>query len=673
MIYWVLASIVGFVIAVRFLVGRATGLVIFSVCCTIASVLYCCALAGCLAVAARVLFFGGFAAGGIALLAAGVKRRLRAVLRTALGPALVVFVLGTILYYVKFHDRGFYSSDEYFYWGRLVKVLIFTGELPGAERSAVHLKGYTPGASLFHYFFAKNSQYTEGNLFFAHFLLLFSSLMVFLNDVRWQRFPRGIPAVFLSLGAVLLFGGRLDLLLVDSLLALHFGMLMYAWVQGDHSARTLLLLIPPAFMLCLIKSTGYPLAVVAVALIALDQLWTLFFARRARRREQPQPDVGSNEPSRARVVLRRVGVGSLWVVLCASPFLARYSWERRIKALKITKRYDLASISSAEIRKAFSKEATPLQKNTIDSFCKAVPIKPLTDVQPIKTVTEWLARRNLSAVKSFFNQSVVGWCLIFLNLCFLCVILGRDRAYRFRIVTAFVVLYIGLGVYVAGLLLLYLFYFSPYDLAKLASYARYLNIYILGMFVFASGAVFVGLDSLWDRAKRIASRISIFLAVLLLEGLAAFLVCALVWDQVNLRILGGPTRVNRLRQRLEPKIASVLARVPLDKAVYVIYQGPSGYEKLIISYELAPRPTNRGRWSLGKPYKKGDVWTRELTPAQWVSILDKWQFDFVFLAKADERFWNEYAELFSADSRRDDILFAVVGLAPGKVTLRPLR
>ena len=72
----------------------------------------------------------------------------------------------------------------------------------------------------------------------------------------------------------------------------------------------------------------------------------------------------------------------------------------------------------------------------------------------------------------------------------------------------------------------------------------------------------------------------------------------------------------------------------------------SGLDYYVLLYNFTPVHTQPwGRmWSLGKPYSPDDQWTANISVDEWSKKLEG--FTYVYLYSVDDRFINDYGQLF---------------------------
>ncbi|MDA3788224.1 MAG: hypothetical protein PF503_06980, partial [Desulfobacula sp.] len=121
--------------------------------------------------------------------------------------------------------------DDYVYWGIIGKYLYLNHHLPDANTAIIarHL-AYTPGASIFQYFFyTLAGKYSQTLSYFAQNILLISALFVVLKKESIKK-----TLIFLCLLVVLLtlFSGSVfTKLQVDYLLSIYFFAILWIYIR----------------------------------------------------------------------------------------------------------------------------------------------------------------------------------------------------------------------------------------------------------------------------------------------------------------------------------------------------------------------------------------------------------------------------------------------------------
>jgi hypothetical protein len=209
-----------------------------------------------------------------------------------------------------------------------------------------------------------------------------------------------------------------------------------------------------------------------------------------------------------------------------------------------------------------------------------------------------------------------------------------DRRDRIRFVLSQAWVGACAGAYALGLLVLYLFAFNQNEGPSLVGMGRYLGILALG----AACVAFAW--ALRTAGRSLRGRLGAIVCVLMVLGFGYTMSA----DGIRFA-QGGAMAESTDRQRVQALLGPLVGEMAPSSRVYLVWQGSQGLEFYTSRYELAPRISSRGCWSLGEPRYEGDIWTCALAPETWSRQLAQ-GFDYVLVARADDRFWADYAALF---------------------------
>ncbi len=578
------------------------------------AVLYAFSLAGLLLPGAWLLAGLGFALGIAGLIRE--REHPKDYFAKLLEPGPAIFFLLAVPLWLLLSGTHYSSWDEFSHWGFIAKEIVLRNALPPLE-SALRFKDYPPATALFQYYVVFFTGWSEGATAFAQALLLLSAAAALLQGSSWKQGTRLAATISLAYLLLLIFNYKPQSLYVDHVLGFLFGAAIASCLMTDSGGyRTLIRLLPTLLILPLIKAAGLLLALIAAAAIAADHL----IGRAAANRQSTGKLIASL---------------ALAAVIILSPLLPAKSWNLRVKKLGLAKTFE-TKIALADIKNSFSAAASERDRTTILNFKKALAGKQTGRSLPPVFLVSLLALAAFAAA-------------------------GKEKrgTEKLRVRSAFLWLLAGFGVYASGLLALYLYSFSSYEGARLASFGRYMGVFFIG-WSFVTAAFFLRLPPAESRGVTVRRA-----KILVILCAAAALAAALAKKD-------GAEKI-RLHKEIREKAAYALSVTPANSRIYVIWQGSDGFEPQVIAYELAPRVTSTrgGSWSLGKPYSQGDVWTVDITPGDWQGILK--DYDLVMLGKADEVFWNRFGRLFeNPEKARNEYLFKVT-VKNGKVKLQSLR
>jgi hypothetical protein len=96
----------------------------------------------------------------------------------------------------------------------------------------------------------------------------------------------------------------------------------------------------------------------------------------------------------------------------------------------------------------------------------------------------------------------------------------------------------------------------------------------------------------------------------------------------------------------------IKTKTPLKSKVYFVAQNTNGMEYWVTRYNVTDTNTlniDYNGWSIGKPYNENDIWTRDISAADWSKLLRN-TYDYVFLYGVDDQFRQQFHSVFDIDS-----------------------
>jgi hypothetical protein len=593
-----------------------------------------------------------------------------------------------------------------------------TNSMP-LDSSRLYFRDYPPGSTLFEYFVTANTSYSEGAVYFAHFILLAAALAVFFEGFRWrQAHWIALTAAFV-LVAVQVQKDVFLVLYVDTLLGAYLAAAVYMQLAARSPVKLMPLAAAVLFALPLFKKTGYFLSIAAVLVILADMAmralpgnpyrrrvvsplagafgWAAGVAGRAVARRQmilfyaaaaaaivatavwrgwARPGglfvvaatsiaaagaaaflyrAGVNGRSRA---ARRAGIVAATAVLVLSPFAAAAGWDWWVVENRLPTTFNMRST----VLDAFREATAPTAEATravVSGFKEHVISAPIRAGK--YSVYAKVARLVTGQNRGAGGLSAAGWAAFVAILAAAVVFIAGPGA-RVRYALAFGVLFAFLAAYLAGLLMLYIGAFSDYEARTLAEFERYAWIYLLGMALAG-----------WALLAREASRKGREFTGKAALGLAAL---AATWVYVieNSAYIPLPDVPARLAARdvIAPQLALVRSVTRPRDNVFVIYEHTNTREIKILHFELPELRVNGSHYSLGAKLGPGDIYTYDITAAQWAEMLREGRYKYVYVAYADAQFREKYAALFQSGTTPEDFLFEV-RQPDGGVLLKPVR
>ncbi len=592
--YWIgivhpLTSVAGWTTAAVALAGMPFELGLAAVLPAIILVLYGCALAGRLSAGATLLVHGGNVLLPLALFLLHRRGTLRRLIVT---PASCVVLVSVILFCWWFRDGSFHIWDEFSFWGISSREMLANASLRDASSCIGYCLNYPQASDLLHYFFLRAGGDFEFLCYLGNFVLILSQGIPLLAGRATRRGPVLVSCIAILASLTSGFGLGFYSMCVDIALGMTFGRAA-AGMFLARSVTDLALVLPSLALLPLIKRAGTLLAL-CCALLA-------FFPLRSLMRR-----------SHARTVRKAVILSLLIVAL---PSAAKLSWDWWVRTHELEdSTFNLAPITFSRIIGAFSENASERQKQTSANFARALLKTPVGGLEE-----ETAERFHVTNVPFFFRGLPLAvWIAFVAALLFHA---HRRAGSGVSSPWASVLFFVFWGIFLAGMLVLYLFAFDDEEGPALAGYARYMSIWL-------TGALFVAGAFLMETSR---------------TGLAVLSVALLLTSPPNPETY--ETERLPLRLELEPKIRFMRSLLPPESSVYIVWEGSDGFERVVAKYELFPVRTNWENWN-GEP--DAAAWERELDG-----------YDFVFLGNAGEALRAKYAPLFAPGTTSGDYFFSV--------------
>ncbi|MCB2293970.1 hypothetical protein LGK95_10610 [Clostridium algoriphilum] len=552
-------------------------------------------------------------------------------IRNILTPGFVMFILFFVVAWWAQRGRMLISWDEFTHWGLVVKNMQIFDALSNHPASTTVFKGYPPATALFEYFWIKVSKgYAEGNLYRAMNILYFSLMLPIFRNVRWKN--PGIIVIRLILVLVLPLAFFQDFytnILVDAILGVMFAGILINYYVNKMSAFKFIYISLALFTITITKASGFGLAIIAIVIISIDILLI--------QRKELMLYIKSDKI--IHIIIRTV------IVICPIIFtlISKLSWSNYLKVTKTDSSWNTSVIGFQSIKRLFTANAPDYQIETIKNFFYFLSDQILTN--------------------SIIRLSYIGWIALLLTISiilikFVCI---DGEKNRYKVVT--VTILIGAIIYSASLLILYVFTFSVEEATHLASYSRYMSTYLLGALIFFVVVICLK-EGTRDAKFKISCSMGILLSLLLIIKITPI-------ADITLFAPSNSKNTVKMRQKFVPitKIKRPL-KLKTDK-MYIISVANNGYNYWVSRYLITPIRTNApSTSSIGKPYYKGDIWTKDVDLKGWEEQLRS-QYTYVYIFRTNDVFNKTYGKIFEGGikSIKHDTLY-YVQKKNGKVLLK---
>lgn len=167
----------------------------------------------------------------------------------------VMFTTMSIVYLYLMTDAQFFFWDEYSHWGQFIKDMYYFDSFYGANSQITHLN-YPPGISIWDYFIVSNTFLSDGNIYFAYFLILFSSTLMMYEKLRFRDIHWILVVFLIQMIIYASFGHWFSCIYVDHIIGAMFAGLILSYLSDNYTNKELFLFIFPLLSIVLVKEIG---------------------------------------------------------------------------------------------------------------------------------------------------------------------------------------------------------------------------------------------------------------------------------------------------------------------------------------------------------------------------------------------------------------------------------
>ena len=377
-------------------------------------------------------------------------------------PPAVLLVVGGIAYWLIFREARYFFWDEFSQWGTATRELFFTHKLYGPGSNVLYPET-PPGLALWHYLVCVNTHYSEGDTYFAQFVLLITPTLPLYERTSFKR-PHWIVLAG-SLELLLLANlGLGTMLYADHIVSTLFAGVLLTYLSDENPLRAPALYALPLAALSLAKDVGFLFALAASGFLLVH--WALT--------REPDPKVRPRPGWR----VRWIGI----VAVALAPLVTTGTWHLKLAQMGVpTTSSSVARVWHAVSPDSGSRTATTATL-TAKHFMEALWRQPLSRSKISEDFNEW-SYQLLPLYSGRFHLTAVGWLVFVVGALGLRWVTDKDRRSRrsLLLVAGFL-----LGLTGAYLLALARHY-QVMERPSLPSYDRYVNTVMLAVVMVTLG------------------------------------------------------------------------------------------------------------------------------------------------------------------------------------------
>jgi len=533
--------------------------------------------------------------GGVSLLslsATWVKKR-AVVNQTFFTPNFMSFLFYVLVFGVLAQGIQIAGFDEFTQWGPHAKLLFLHHGFVTQRDIVVH-KDYPPGGALFYSLFYALGGYREGASYFGQVILMLSAMLAILPTQPQGNWRKSFIMISVTIATAIVLKTQIGIfgsLYMDSLVGLFIGAILTLYFRYAQKVSILLYICLPVIAFTLFKLKLFVFSLVIFGVVVCDSLISFYYEKN----KKPFPW--------AKLIFA--------LLIPAACYITNLSWLAYLKGIQVPLEWGMPGFSIAHFLHALT-SPTALQQTIIHSFFHKL-------------------------------LSYVPLLCVFIVLIVIATALTKDKHLRTRYTACHGILALSLMGYYVGLLIMYLYSFTPYEASYSASMTRYADIFHL---VWAIVILFQCMQTPWFKEVRMPKMEMAFTA-LIISGLGGIIFLKhLKWSRpqhIHESVVFAKHNVEKIAAATQKYVAD-------DKRVFVIWENSNGFEKGMLEYALTPIRLNLGSSSIGKPYEKQDVWTKNITVKKLANEIS--HYDYLLLAYTDAPFWKQYQPLFQTQHEK---------------------
>ena len=548
----------------------------------------------------------------------------------------VMFTSMSIIYLYLMQDAQLFFWDEFSHWGSFIKEMYFFHQFYDSTSVAAHLN-YPPGISIWDYFLVMPTGYREGTLYFAYFLILFSSTLMMYEKLSFKQIHWIVLIFFIQIVIFAGFGHWFSCIYVDHIIAVMFAGLILSFLVESFKAKELLLFIFPLISIVLVKEIG-----LYFGLASLGFFLIVFIIK-------SQLSLKKSFISHLKEQSQVIGI---LVILALSMVLVLKAWGIRQESVGIQK--EQQSISGIANSLFYDKKVLS-DKNEAEvkkRFWEVVTSQQLHKEKVSLNYNEF-SYSIMSKYTKNIKLTTVGVFLFFIFLCVVAYLTTYRRDKQIKIVV--------LGSYALIITIIYLFilYFSflvafGNGALRIPSFVRYMNIAVLPL-LFIGFTFFLPIFQQNSNLKKKDKNqnIKLFISVLGLITILTFIVKPYfkpLYSQLE----------NRFKVNSDNMAESILKYIPKKAKLFVVFPiKNNGSLNNILKYSLIPARSSISNYTFGKK-----------TSQEMINIYK--DYDYIWFASLNQEIVNKNKFFLKQKNSKNIYVLYKVEVTNGKINFQPI-
>lgn len=200
------------------------------------------------------------------------KDGIKEILGRILTPGLLIYTVLFIVNIITNKGRIFEDYDEFNHWAVIIKNMFIYNTYGTNPETIVRFNEYPPFTAVFQYLFlAVQKVYSEDTVIIAQNVLYLSIIIPITKKIKWNKSALRIITVtpLIVFMPMILYKNFFLNILVDGILGIMFAYTIYSAYEDDSSIFKTLKILAGTIMLCLTKTSGLGLAILALIIILI--------------------------------------------------------------------------------------------------------------------------------------------------------------------------------------------------------------------------------------------------------------------------------------------------------------------------------------------------------------------------------------------------------------------
>lgn len=503
----------------------------------------------------------------------------------------IFFILNIVLIYFQ-RGRMFGAWDEFTHWGSAVKSMFEINDFSTNPNSSLYFQSYPPAMTIFQYIFVFiKGEFIEYYTYYSYELFCLSLLLPFVSKIEWKDIMKIILyTVLIILVPTIFCQSFYRSIYVDAALGMTFGFIVSLIItkKENYTLYDIVLISLSSMVLVLQKDTGLFLAIVAILMLIIDNI---VFKNKLEKQNK-------------KAILKKCLIIIIPIVCI---IITKASWNYTIEInnaiVKFSGKYDVKEIIRIILRKDESYRTT-VMNNFISACFNKVIFKNIISLNIV--------------------QLGIAFSMAFIIVSKICKLKKRENIH-------ISITIIGLLIYLFGLMITYMYKFNQTEAIGLASFERYIEIYL-------TGTAFV-LTAILIENNNISNKIILILTlfVMMLAPLESI-------QQTHISTESSVTKRNDYIEDAK-KIRTIVNEN--DKLYFLDKQNKDwGYTYWITRYLLIPTKfSSNHEFNITTTPKKADSYLVYCPFDRFKDTIFN-EYDYVYINGIDDDFKNEYGSLF---------------------------